>query len=304
MPVDGQPIAVVRVEPSDSPPVRCNGRVYVRIGPTTRLATPEEERRLSEKRRYLLRPFDQQAVPGATSEDLDLQFFQTTYLPAVISPKTLAVNGRSEMDLLLTSRFLAPGSELPTVSGLLVIGNDPRSFFPGAYVQFVRFAGPDLTAPVLDEKALDGTVSFQAKQLDDLLRLQIKLAPKTVAAFRREETVDYPLLALREVVINALVHRNYEGTNAPVRISWFDDRVEFHSPGGLFGQVSPENFGRTTDYRNPTIAEAMKALGYIERFGAGIQRVYASLRENGNPEPTFDFSSPSYVLVTIWGVQP
>jgi ATP-dependent DNA helicase RecG len=68
------------------------------------------------------------------------------------------------------------------------------------------------------------------------------------------------------------MHRSYEATNAPVRVYWFDDRIEIHNPGGPFGSVTVENFGQPgiTDYRNPNLAEALRALGYVQRFGAGI----------------------------------
>ncbi len=76
---------------------------------------------------------------------------------------------------------------------------------------------------------------------------------------------------LRQLVKNAVLHRTYEATNAPIRITWFDDRLEIYSPGGLFGQVNETNFGRgSTDYRNLHIAEVMKNLGYVQRFGVGL----------------------------------
>ena len=78
--------------------------------------------------------------------------------------------------------------------------------------------------------------------------------------------------ALRQLVRNAYMHRSYEATNTPIRVYWFDDRIEIHNPGGPFGSVTPENFGQPgiTDYRNPNLAEALRALGYVQRFGAGI----------------------------------
>ena len=95
---------------------------------------------------------------------------------------------------------------------------------------------------------------------------------------------DYPIVALQQLSRNAILHRNYEGTNAPVRISWFSDRIELLSPGGPFGQVNKANFGRPgiTDYRNPHLAEAMRNLGYVQKFGVGIELARRSLGENGN----------------------
>jgi ATP-dependent DNA helicase RecG len=90
----------------------------------------------------------------------------------------------------------------------------------------------------------------------------------------------------------------YEATSAPVRINWFADRVEIQNPGGLYGQVTPENYERVSDYRNPVIAEVLKALGYVERFGTGITRANAALKANHNPPAEFTFEA-THVLVTI-----
>lgn len=94
------------------------------------------------------------------------------------------------------------------------------------------------------------------------------------------------------------MHRTYEGTNAPVRVNWFSDRIEVQNPGGLYGQVTTQNYEQVTDYRNPVIAEALKVLGYVDRFGAGIARIQSALSANGNPPADFAFQ-PTHVSVTI-----
>ena len=111
---------------------------------------------------------------------------------------------------------------------------------------------------------------------------------------------DYPIEALRQLARNAVLHRNYESTNAPVRFYWFADRIEIHNPGGPFGQVNRDNFGvpSVTDYRNPQIGEAMKALGYVQRFGVGIPIARRELEKNGNPPLEFTVE-PTSVLATI-----
>jgi ATP-dependent DNA helicase RecG len=85
------------------------------------------------------------------------------------------------------------------------------------------------------------------------------------------------------------MHRAYEGTNSPVRLHWFDDRIEIINPGGPYGSVTAQNFGEPgrTDYRNPQLAAAFKVLGYAQRFGAGILIARQALEKNGNPAPEF-----------------
>ena len=85
------------------------------------------------------------------------------------------------------------------------------------------------------------------------------------------------------------MHRTYDGTNAPVHVYWFDDRIEINSPGGPYGALTPENFGRpgVIDYRNPTLAEAMRVLGLVQRYGFGIPAARRELRAAGPPAPEF-----------------
>ena len=180
-------MAVVIVEPSAAPPVRVRGVTRIRVGPRRDIATAEEERRLSERRRGRDLPYDIQSLPSATLDELDLDLFSRVYLPQAVDGDVLSVNRRQQL------------------------------------------------------------------------------------------------------ARNAILHRSYEGTNAPVRVYWFSDRIEIHSPGGPFGQVSRENFGREglTDYRNPHLAEAMKVLGYVQRFGMGIPIARQELQRNGNPPLEF-----------------
>jgi ATP-dependent DNA helicase RecG len=112
-------------------------------------------------------------------------------------------------------------------------------------------------------------------------------------------TLDYPHAAFQQLLYNAVMHRSYEGTNAPVRIYWFNDRVEINSTGGPFGAVTPENFGSPgiTDYRNPNIAEMFKTLGFVQRYGIGIQTAQVEMKRNGNPP--IDFISNQSVVICI-----
>ena len=93
----------------------------------------------------------------------------------------------------------------------------------------------------------------------------------------------------RELLMNAIMHRDYE-SNAPVAFYEYDDRIEIQNAGGLYGKVSANNFPNVSDYRNPFIAEAMKVLGYVNRFSRGVYRVQKELEENGNGKASFDFS--------------
>lgn len=295
--LDGCSVAVVEVEPSDNPPVRFDGRVWIRVGPRRAVATAEEERRLVEKRRWGNLPFDAQAVRGAALSDLDLPRFEREYLPSVTSPEALEQNQRTR-DQQLRALRLVQADGTPTATAVLMLGIEPRRWFPGAYVQFLRVAGMRLTDPIKDQRELGGPLPDQLRQADELIRLNIT-HPAVIGPTRTEHP-DYPEEALRQLLRNAVLHRTYDGTNAPVRLTWFDDRVEIQSPGGPYGQVTEANFGQpgVADYRNPTIAEALKSLGFVERFGVGIQIARRHLADNGNPPVEFT-TQPQHVLATV-----
>jgi ATP-dependent DNA helicase RecG len=295
-------MAVVIVEPTDAPPVRFRGRVWIRVGPRRAIATPQEERILTEKRRSKDLPFDIQAAPSSTVEDLDTEFFTHTYLPLALAPDIIEQNGRSLNQQLMSLRFTTNREPIaPTILGILVAGKDPRRIIPGAYVQFLRIDGSELTDPIKDQKEIDGSLLEICNTLDEIFQAHISIATDITAQPVEVRRPDYPVVALQQLARNAILHRTYEGTNAPVRIYWFSDRIEIYNPGGVFGQVTPEHFGQPgiTDYRNPHLAEAMKNLGYIQRFGMGIALARKELAKNGNPPPEFDTSLVQGLLVTI-----
>jgi len=271
--LDGADFAVITVWPCDTPPVRYKGRIHVRWGPRRGLASAQDERILNERRRHRDRPFDVQPVTGTTLDDLDRLRFEQEYLPSLVPRDVLQANERSyEQKLAATKLIVSETETIPTVLGLLVCGRAPADWIPGAYTQFLRIAGGDLTDPIVDEEVIHGTVSDQIRRLEEKLAAHNLRRVAFASADREVRTEEYPFDAMRQLVRNAYMHRSYEATNAPVRVYWFDDRIEIHNPGGPYGTVTVENFGQPglTDYRNPNLAEALRALGFVQRFGAGL----------------------------------
>ncbi len=293
----GCTIALILVQPSLFPPMRYRGRVYVKVGPSVRLATADEELRLVERHQAAHIPFDMRTAPGTRLEDLDLEYATNQYLPSAVALDIREQNQRP-LHQQLRSLRLAEGSAV-TWGALLGIGRDPQSWVPGAYVQFVRVDGSDITDPILDQKQLTGRIGDILHALDEIVKLNITFRTTVAGQTRELRQPDYPFPALQQLVRNAVMHRTYEGTNAPVRIYWYSDRIQITSPGSLYGKVNPENFGKGgTDYRNPLVAEIMHHLGFAQRFGLGIPLARRELDENGNPEPEFEFLT-SHVAVTV-----
>ena len=295
--LNGCEVAVVTVEPSADPPVRYRGRVWVRVGPSVREGSVENERLLSERRRAADLSFDSRPANGIELENLDMDFLCGHYLPAAVAAEVLDQNQRTIEQQLRSLRLVQ--ADRPTWAALLAFGRDPQARLPGAYVQFLRIDGMEITDPIRNQKELTGRLDDVVRRLDDLLDMNVSVRTEVVGARRERQQPDYPLDALRQFVYNAIMHRSYEGTNTPVRVYWYADRVEIASPGGLYGRMTRENFGTgDTDYRNPLLAEIMHHLGFAQRFGLGVPLARRLLAENGNPDPEFHFE-PARVVVTV-----
>lgn len=288
--INNSDVAVVTVMPSDMPPVKYQGRIWIRTGPRRAVANEQEERILSEKRRYKNLPFDLYPIPTSTINDLSKSIFENEYLPAAFAPDVLEQNGRSYAEQLASCKMIvSPSDTTPTVLGLLAIGKSPQDFIPGAYVQFLRIDGTELADPVIDEEEIGGAVVELLRRTEEKCKAHNTTSINITSSSTHKVDQPYPMPAIQQILYNAIFHRTYEGTNAPVRVYWFKDRIEISSPGGPFGNVTPENFGQAgiTDYRNPNIGDTLKTFGYIQAFGRGIATARRALEQNGNPEPEF-----------------
>lgn len=294
----GKEVVVIEVSPSPDPPVRLRGRVCVRVGPRKGTATRDEERVLSERRRGWDGPFDQRPVAGASLDDLDLEMFVREFLPSAVTPEVLRENGRSVPEQLAALHLASPDC-VPNVAGILVLGRDPTTYMPGAYVQFLRVDGDELTDPIVDRKELTGPLPDVLRRIDEITNAHIRVATSVAGGPVERRAPDYPMAAMQQLLRNAAIHRNYETSNAPTQWYWFSDRIEIHNPGGLYGRATEETFGKPggNDYRNPTVAAALYRLGFVQRFGMGIPLARKACRENGNPEPEFLFGPSTFAVI-------
>lgn len=298
-------MVVVLVEPSRFPPVRYNGTTYIRVGPRRAIATVEEELRLRERQQSLDIPFDIMPAENAAMSDLDVNYFSSEYLSSAISRDILDRNNRTLDQQLLSVKMAKKidNNIVPTVLGLLTLGDNPEFYLSGDYVQYLKFEGADPSSPIVSEKRISGRIGEILARLDDLIELSISSTVDFVSQNREVRKPNYPIIAIQQIVRNAILHRNYQ-SNTPVRINWFSDRIEIISPGGPYGEVSVANFGQhgLTSYRNPNIAEVMRNLGYVQKFGMGIELARSELKKNGNPDLEFDVKD-SIILATIRSVK-
>lgn len=296
--VEGGEIAIVEVFPSPFPPVRYKGTTWIRTGPVKSRANEAEENRLIEKRASHAKSFDVSPAVGSTLNDLNIDLFKINYLPGAIDKEILAANHRDFKSQMASLRLYDLKYDCPTNAGILLFGTNPKFFLPGAYIQYVNFAGESVTSDIINENEFSGDLITVLSQLDLFIKNQIETRSVFTSALREKLVKEYPSKALRELLNNAIMHRNYE-SNAPIKFYQFKDRIEISNSGGLYGDARPDNFPHQNDYRNPVIAEALKILGYVNRFNRGIASAKEELQNNGNPEPVFEFNYPLHFGVTV-----
>lgn len=297
---DNGEVAVIEVQPSEDTPVRYKGVIWIRIGASKAEANTEEERILTEKGQIHSPSFDGRPCREATADDIDFDLFKNKYLIKAVAPQTLAKDKRTTIQQMASLRLFDTRYNCPTYAGLLLLGIDPQHFIPGAYIQYVKFAGKNRATKVLKENRFKGNLISMLKELEYFIKYSIEYKrPEFVSVLREEPRINYPWEAVRELAMNAVMHRAYNGNNSPIKFYEYSDRIEIDNPGNLYGRVNFENFPNETDYRNPNIAEIMLNLGYVNRFGSGVNTVSILLEENGNPPAQFLLSDYTTFKVVV-----
>ena len=281
-------VLVVEVTPSFTTPVRYRGRTFIRIGPRKDIASVDEERILTERNLSHLSTFDVMPCREATLEDIDVEEIKLKYLPQAIDEDVLKDDKRSFKEQLASLRLYNKQYDCPTMAAVVLFGKQPKYFLPGCYIQYVRFEGETKAGKIINEKEFKGGLATLLPRLDTFLEDAIVMKrPEEVSILREKTITNYPGEALRELLMNACMHRDYQ-SNTPIRLYQFDDRIEIMNAGGLYGEARPENFPNVNAYRNPIIAEALKIMKYVNMFNRGISRVQEYLAENGSRPALFN----------------
>ena len=281
-------LLVAEVTPSMLPPVRYRGRTFIRIGPRRDIATEAEERILAERRTSYMATFDSMPCLATKLSDIDTDLCRTKYLQPLLGKDMVDTDSRPIEEQMAAVGMYDMEHQCPTYAAMVLFGKHPRRFMPGLYVQYVKFKGEDVTSEVENEMQLEGNYCDLLPRLESLLELSvIKKKPVFVSLLREEMVSNYPYTAIRELLLNACMHRDLQ-SNTPLRFYEFANHLEILNAGGLYGNARPENFPRVNDYRNPLIASAMKTFGYVNMFNRGVGQVQIDLKENGNPPADFD----------------
>ena len=245
--------------------------VYIRLGSTTRQADAALVAELERNARGVA--FEDMVEPRASLDDLDLTALSE-------------LRGRSTDvdDLVALGLAAKQGSEIiPTYAGLLAACPDPTRFLPSAWVQCGRLRGASGT-DIFDQIETHGPMPLA---VDRVMEFLLKHAYKSAVfgEVRRRDAYSIPVEAIREVVVNALVHASYAERGTPIRVGFYDDRIQVDSPGLLLPGMTVDSMRRASRLRNPSLARIFREAGIMEQWGTGVQRVYEQIAAAGLPEP-------------------
>ncbi|OGO36773.1 MAG: hypothetical protein A2W35_04955 [Chloroflexi bacterium RBG_16_57_11] len=274
------------------------GRYLGREGSQTNPLSARQLRHLLMERGVI--QFESQAPPGATLDDLDplkiSAYLEALGLPGGDAPEVILL-GRGCLQAT-ASRPVAgddrarPGLEIarsqlrPTYAALLLFGKQPQRWLPNAIILAARFSGRTLTDHFI-KREIRGVLPDQLHQAEAFIRDHLTREVQLVG-LAHQETPLFPLEALRELLVNAVAHRDYNIQGDNIHIHMFADRIEIHSPGGLPGPMTLDNLLEARFSRNPVIMQSLADLGFVERLGYGLKRVVEAMLRGGLRKPRFE----------------
>lgn len=268
--LDNQSVGVIQVpKGSDKPYQTIDGKFYIRVGTTARMASVHELLRLFQQSGLF--HFDLTGVEGTSIRNLNLHklsaYFEVYSVQFEMMPEAEKVSLLQNTDILTSQGTL-------TVAGLLVFGLQPQRHLRQASATFAHFAGSDVTAELLDKQTIEGNLDVQIDTTTAVIRNNLR-QPSTIIGNRRVEAPAYPPRVFRELIVNACCHRNYAIAGSQIRVLLYDDRLEVISPGRLPNSVTVEKLKAGVSYAvNPVIVKFMENLNYIDKLGRGLPMVW------------------------------
>jgi ATP-dependent DNA helicase RecG len=286
--VDGLTVVVVEVSAASSGWVQTSdGRLLVRAGPTNRVLVGNELARFVSERSGMA--VEDASVDGGTIGDLDGASFRSFLRRRV---------GRERINVASSARelgFLNPEGQV-RLATLLLFGTSPQTASRRFGIDVVRYDGPlgERTA-IRNRQRLTGTLEQLVRKADRAIYDEMR-HDAVIRGLIREEVPEFPTVALREALVNAVGHRDYALTGASVEVRIYDDGLEIESPGSLAGWVTVENLRDAQYSRNQRIMDALSTLGLVEEAGTGIDRMYEALDDALLVPPQFEERASSFVV--------
>ncbi len=180
----------------------------------------------------------------------------------------------SEKELLLRNIDVLTRESQCSVAGLLLFGVNPQRKLRNASISIARFVGNQINSELLDKKTIEGTIDIQVDTATAIIKNHIAESSSIIGNKRVNTSKIYDSIVFRELIVNAVIHRNYSISGSQIRIFIFNNRVEIKSPGRLPNTITIEKIRSGVSYAiNPIIVKFMENLRYIDKLGRGIPMV-------------------------------
>ena len=280
--IEGKEILLVKVEKSNNL-IAYKNIYYKRIGNTTRVM-PQ-----NEIRERLIEGISCESQTGSfTTDDIDENTVREFVKYGISTGRLPSIPDNETIESILEKLGLIIDDKI-TNAGILLFGKNPQKHFINANIRIGAFKGNDATI-IISDKLIDGNLFEQVTKAEEAIKFAINVKYSiTGKTSERQEIWDYPLSAIRETLLNSIVHRDYFDKTSPIQIKIFKDWLWFYNPGELVDDLTVENLktSHPSKTRNPLIASIFYRAGFIEKFGSGIDRIMNACRKEVIPQPEF-----------------
>jgi ATP-dependent DNA helicase RecG len=266
---------------------------YIRLGSTNRAA---DAQKLAILRLYTKNiSFDELACQKMTYHDLDWQTIKEVFAQA---QKKITDVKAENLGMLVSHA----GKLSPSNGGIILFGSNRTDLFPDAIIRCARFLG-STKAEILDHLDIDAYPTHAIEQALHFIRRNTTMSAK-FGRIQREDIPEYPVTAIRESIVNALLHTDYSFAGASIKIAIFDNRIEITSPGGLpLGMTLERALAGASQVRNRVLARVFRELNIIEQWGSGLQRIIDSCLKHNLEHPIFEEFDDMEFKVTLYNAQ-
>ncbi len=296
----GKKLLVVTIPPTSGPVYQAGGIFWIRQGTQTRALSMAELTEMIYDRG--LRDWELEPAYNATLEDIDLERVSAFLAPRATSDRQSA-RFKDTKRVLIGMRCAVEsenGTIVPTNAGMLFFGHDPQEHIPQSEVVCVLFRETVGASRYADRKIVTGTLQEIIDGTEAFLDRYIAVGAR-IEGWKRIDIPEYSIEVLREAIVNAVVHRDYSKRGERVRVFYYPDRVEVHSPGLLLPGITVEHMQQgevQSKLRNPVLAGLLSSIpGYIEQIGSGIRFMVDETRRMELPTP--EFREMNEVIVTF-----
>lgn len=295
--IGGKNIIKIDIKEGNNKPHTAFHRPFTRVGNITKLMDRAEYERLLLERKKV--EYDIQPVEEANYDDISQEAvneYKRKY--ELVNEKKIYASNEE----LLKTLHCVDKNLKPTVAGILLFGKEPQKFLIKSYITVVRYPDVKVTDRHIDSKDFYGNLFEQVNEADKYIREHIQTVSKIPKlGLERKDIPVYPYFAIRELIVNAVAHRDYSLYGSRILVSMFKDRVEFFSPGPLPKGITPKNIVNAQFSRNPIIARVFHDVDYIEEYGNGIDRLLEEVRNHPlKPKMPKFLDIKSAVIATLY----